>query len=234
MKTSGIIFDLDDTLYDQQLPFYRTVQLLFPACAWPIEDIYKQSRHYSDQLWPAYCAGDISLHEVRIRRIQMAFQDYGLTLFDDPAAHFQEQYERQLASITLFKEAVPLFTLLREKGYLLGIITNGPIEHQLSKIRRLGLLEWFDRDRILISDEIGTAKPEQEIFQHYSKHIGIAPPQLIYIGDSWQNDVVPSIESGWRSIWLNHRGRQPATSHHPLGTIDSLDMIPNLLISAKK
>lgn len=233
MKASGIIFDLDDTLYDQHQPFSQTVELIFPTRSWPVEEIYKQSRHYSDQLWSAYCSGDLSLHDVRTRRIQLAFQDFDLTLSDEQAVQFQNQYERQLASITLFVEAAPLFSLLKEMDFVLGIITNGPIEHQLKKIRQLGLFEWFDRDRILISDEIGIAKPDQEIFRHYRKQIGLAPQQLIYVGDSWHNDVVPSSESGWQSIWFNHRDHRPATQHRPLATIRSLNLIAPLLTSVK-
>jgi FMN phosphatase YigB (HAD superfamily) len=58
-----------------------------------------------------------------------------------------------------------------------------------------------------ISDGLGVAKPDPYIFEYVARKKQIAPSRLIYVGDSWTNDVVPPIVSGWNSIWYNHRNR---------------------------
>lgn len=37
----------------------------------------------------------------------------------------------------------------------MGIITNGPTEHQLKKVRKLGLYDYIDPKRVIVSQATG-------------------------------------------------------------------------------
>lgn len=51
----------------------------------------------------------------------------------------------------------------------LGIITNGPSEHQRDKVRALGVERWIPMERIWISGDLGVGKPHKEIFEAAGK-----------------------------------------------------------------
>ena len=44
------------------------------------------------------------------------------------------------------------------------------------------------------------------------KRLDIAPESLLYIGDSFDNDVIGAKAAGWSVWWFNHQNRQIPTS----------------------
>lgn len=48
----AVLFDVDDTLYDQVIPFQKAYEELFKGSfELSIEELYKRSRYYSDEVW---------------------------------------------------------------------------------------------------------------------------------------------------------------------------------------
>jgi HAD superfamily hydrolase (TIGR01549 family) len=227
----AIFFDLDDTLHDHLKPFHDAFKEIFPEYykTISIETLYLKFRDASDFLWEIYNRNEIELAELRIQRIIHALKDFDIPISNEKAQLFQERYQIQLNHIELFLGVPELLTLLRNKGYLLGIITNGPTEHQLKKIELLGLSKYIPRDLIFISDEVGVAKPNPAIFNEAEKKIMYAPKELLYVGDSWTNDVIGPSRAGWKSIWYNHRKRQPISEYKPLGEVKILSDILRVL-----
>ena len=56
-----------------------------------------------------------------------------------------------------------LLQSLKEK-VTLGIITNGPAQHQWDKVNALGVTEWIPVGHVFISGALGVAKPDKRIF----------------------------------------------------------------------
>lgn len=231
MTFKMIFFDLDDTLHDHLSPFSSAIEIIFPALfqKFSIEEVYKSFRAASDKLWKQYNANELSLDELRIQRIILALKDFYSNVNREQAAQFQEEYEVQLTQLKLFPEVLKLLKDLKIKGYQIGILSNGPTEHQLKKIKNLGLGSFMPRDFIFISDEVGVAKPNPEIFKVTAKKVNYLPKELLYIGDTWVNDIAAPIEAGWQAIWVNHRQREPDSKHQPFAVVESLSEIPDLL-----
>jgi HAD superfamily hydrolase (TIGR01549 family) len=228
----AIFFDLDDTLHDHLQPFSAAFKVIFPAYykSISIEKVYKGFREASDLLWEIYSQHKINLTELRIQRVIDALENFDINISNEQALRFQKRYAWQLKHVELFPEIPELLTLLRNKGYQLGIITNGPTEHQLKKIEILGLEKYIPRDLIFISDEVGAAKPNPEIFDVAANTIAFSPRELLYVGDSWTNDVTGPSNAGWQAIWFNHRKRQPMTADYkPLGEVKCLLDIVSVL-----
>lgn len=233
MAIQAIFFDLDDTLHDHLRPFVNAIHECVPNLPASISDLtlYKEFRRMSDLLWEDYTSGSLSLEELRAQRIMFALETFGIPLSAKEALEFQQQYEKELSVLTLFPDVPALLPRLKKAGFELGIITNGPVDHQFNKIRTLGLLDYIDKERIFISDGVGTAKPDPQIFHYVSDKIGVPPEHLLYIGDTWANDIAASIRAGWQALWFNHRLRKPETSHEPLAEIKELSSIINILSS---
>lgn len=42
------------------------------------------------------------------------------------------------------------------------------------------------------------------IFQKIEQQLNLKPDEILYIGDSWPNDVDGSTQAGWDAIWYTH------------------------------
>ncbi|MFD3448957.1 HAD family hydrolase [Microbacteriaceae bacterium 4G12] len=88
---------------------------------------------------------------------------------------------------------------LKNKGLLLGMITNGFTEFQLQNIRALGIEKYMDT--ILVSEQEGMKKPQAEIFMRALERLGVSPEESIYIGDHPENDVIGARQAGMKAVW---------------------------------
>lgn len=88
-----------------------------------------------------------------------------------------------------------------------GLLTNGFSAQQRAKLARFP--ELAERATVVvISDEIGVAKPARAVFEHAraeaSRATGeaLAPGDVVLVGDSLASDVQGAIGAGWRAVWL--------------------------------
>lgn len=235
----AVFFDLDDTLYDQLEPFRYAVGSVLPEVAgngrdFPLDAVFRRVRHYSDRLWDKYTDGELDLEEMRRQRLQFAFEEFGLALDAPTADALQASYLHGQGQIQLSPGAAELIAGFRDRGLDVGILTNGPVNHQMGKIIALKLEKIIPADRIFISDAVGIAKPDPRVFTHISRNTGHQPEQCLYIGDAWLNDVTASVEAGWHVAWINRRGTVPDTHHEPDLIVEELQHLLPVLLPARK
>ncbi|EQC68765.1 2-haloalkanoic acid dehalogenase [Streptococcus sp. HSISB1] len=136
---TSIVFDVDDTIYDQQAPYRIAVEKCFPDFDMSkINQAYIRFRHYSDVGFPRVMAGEWTTEYFRFWRCKETLLEFGYREIDEATGvHFQEIYEEELENITMLDEMRMTLDFLKEKGVPMGIITNGPTEHQLKKVKNL-------------------------------------------------------------------------------------------------
>lgn len=91
-------------------------------------------------------------------------------------------------------------TLLRlSQKYELGVISNfyGNLRQVL---KELEINEFFSL--ILDSEVTGIRKPDSRLYLHLLNKTSLAPEEIIMVGDSYENDIVPSKNLGFKTIWL--------------------------------
>ncbi|VFA77982.1 HAD family hydrolase [Enterococcus faecium] len=132
MTYKNIVFDLDDTLYDHQLPFKRSVEKCFPTIdIQQIDNIYKRFRYWSDVAFPKYTKKLISIEQLRIFRCQKTMEEFGIdSISRKEALDFQADYEYELDQITMIPEIHQLLLALHKNRIPIGILTNGPVDLQ--------------------------------------------------------------------------------------------------------
>lgn len=122
--------------------------------------------------------------------------------------------------------AIDLVASLRERGVKTGVITNGPPSQHV-KIDALGLRPHLDT--IVVSEEVGVAKPDRAIFDLALDRLDVSPFDAWFIGDHPVNDVMGAHAAGLDAIWLR-RGLDWPLDHPPVGTaIDSLTELAAML-----
>ena len=204
-----IIFDVDDTLYDQAVSFKNTCKKMIdiPFTDQELDKLYIISRKYSDALFDDQVAGKIAVREMHIRRMKDACAEVGIDMTDQQALDFQEAYVAEQQRINLFDEVTELLDLLVENKKQIAILTNGAKGHQSMKINQLKLNRWFPAENIFISGAIGYAKPSLETFAFLERKLGLDKAKTVYVGDSFANDMVGAKQAGWHAVWMNHRNR---------------------------
>ena len=90
----------------------------------------------------------------------------------------------------------------------LGIITNGPTDHQTKKLNQLQLANWIPSQHMIVSQATGFQKPEKEIFQLAEERFNLTAEETLYVGDNYDNDVLGAKRAGWQALWFNHRERK--------------------------
>ena len=201
-KMIGLVFDVDDTLYEQIVAFENAYKSLFDMNI-DMEKFYLLSRYYSDVKFEASRNGEMTMDEYHIYRIQEAAKDLGVFLTDEQALNMQKEYKMNQQKLQMSNITINILKLARKNNVRLGIITNGPSEHQWSKIEALGVERWIDKENIIVSGDYSINKPDVRIFEIMQEKLQLPNDFLYYIGDSIENDIVGANNAGWKSIWIN-------------------------------
>ena len=88
--------------------------------------------------------------------------------------------------LVLFDDAVQTLEALRPR-FKLGLVTNGPSRTQRPKIEQFQLIDYFDL--LIVSEEVGVAKPDPTIFAIALERLGVAPSEALFVGDSPEFDL---------------------------------------------
>ena len=203
----GLVFDVDDTLYEQIVPFENAYKSLFDIDI-DMEQFYLLSRYYSDEKFEASRNGDMTMDEYHIYRIQEAAKDLGVFLTDEQALNMQKEYKKNQQKLQISNITISILELAKENNVKLGIITNGPSEHQWSKVKALGVERWIDKENIIVSGDYSINKPDIRIFEIIQEKLKLPNDSLYYIGDSLENDIVGATNAGWKVIWINRYKRK--------------------------
>jgi len=103
------------------------------------------------------------------------------------------------ASVKRLKAFPQTYRLLEKlKGYPLGIVSNGQRVFSELELRQLGLYGYFRF--VIFSSDFGYKKPDSRIFMAGASQLGLGPNEILYIGDSYENDINPSRGLGMKAM----------------------------------
>ena len=117
---TSIVFDVDDTIYDQQAPYRIAMEKCFPDFDMTrMNQAYIRFRHYSDIGFPRVMTGEWTTEYFRFWRCKETLLEFGYHEIDEEMGnHFQEVYEHELENITMLDEMRMTLDFLKEKHIL--------------------------------------------------------------------------------------------------------------------
>ncbi len=122
-----------------------------------------------------------------------------------------------------FPETDEVLRRLAARGVPLHLVSNST-DYLLASLARRG---WADRfASVTFSQEVGAEKPDPRIFALALRRTGVAPVEVLHVGDSWSADYDGARRAGLRAAWLSRDGRPPP---EPSVTIRDLRGIEPLL-----
>jgi HAD superfamily hydrolase (TIGR01549 family) len=124
----------------------------------------------------------------------------------------EEQIENELSSLTLFDDVIPTLNALQFRGIRIGLCSNlaQPYGAVIGK-----LLADFDLEQFL-SYELGTIKPEAQIYESILDRFHCEPEQCLFIGDTFEADYVDPMAVGMKALHLTRCG---ATQPHQISSL---------------
>jgi putative hydrolase of the HAD superfamily len=217
LKYKHIFFDLDHTLWDFETNSVNALKQIFAdeklqQQGVPIfENFYNRYKKINDRFWARYHNGYATKEQLRVGRFLDTLAEFGIkdaAMAERMAQSYLDLSPRQT---TLFPDTIQVLSYLQGK-YKLHLITNGFAEVQWIKLELSGLRPFFEH--IIISEEVGTQKPDKQIFEIAMQRANTTPDACIMIGDNFNTDIAGAKNAGIDQIYFNpknERVREPAT-----------------------
>lgn len=210
----AVCFDLDDTLFD----YTDYVRAGLREAAAVVEE--RTGHDLADELVALYF--EEGVHEETFDRL---IERHDLPAERLPVGDLVEAFHDSSGALTPYEEAMTVLSALEERGYDLGLITDG--RNGRSKLRRLDLDDRFDA--VFVGPEHGISKTDPTAFTRTLEELGVAPERAAYVGDNPHTDFRESNRLGMYTVRLR-RGRYveraPREDERPDAVVERL---PDLL-----
>ncbi|TVQ28724.1 MAG: noncanonical pyrimidine nucleotidase, YjjG family [Spirochaetaceae bacterium] len=230
MNYDAILIDADDTLFDFEHAEAAALESTLSTLGFDLaaDGWIDTFRRINARAWADYEAGRATSQEIRLRR----FVEF-LTQYDIPAdpAEVSRRYVDHLAECGhLFPGALHLLDTLHGLAPL-ALVTNGIAAVQRSRIARAAIADRFTA--IVISEEVGSQKPDRAIFEHAVAALSTSgapdPSRIVMIGDGLHSDIKGAIDFGIDAIWFNVRNKPADPAIVPTATVRTFDDLYPLL-----
>ena len=212
----AILFDLDNTLFDHDRAeleslkkIYRSYRKLFNGISF--DTFYERFQINNDMFWKKLVAGETNRWQSRHGRFALTLQDCNLDN-SQAAEMFSVYLSIYIHNHYYIDGAENLLRTLKKKKYTLGIITNGFTTVQENKIDGLGIRRYFDT--IVMSEKVGVMKPHPKIFDTALTKIECEARDCLFVGDSYESDVVGALRSGLNAVWFNPKHNPPPVENN--------------------
>jgi putative hydrolase of the HAD superfamily len=203
-----LFFDLDHTLWDFDANAKETLTDLYRYFELDTKlnihfnDFYPRYLYHNEILWDRYHNGLITADELKWKRMWRTLLDFNIAdelLSKELSGKFLEILPTKKL---LFPHTIEILDYLREKKYLLHLITNGFEKTQWSKLNNSGLGTYFTH--VITSEASNSLKPKKEIFEYAMDKANASLRESIMIGDNLEADIQGAINAGMDSVFVNH------------------------------
>ena len=224
----NIFFDIDDTLWytihnsretNYELYQYFNLDRYFNS----FEQFFSIFIDCNEKMWSQYALGKVDMDYINRNRFMCPLRKVGIT--DESIAHnYSEKFFSTLPyKKTLLPNAGELLSYLRGSGkYCLYVLSNGLSKIQYQKLRSGGIYDYFDK--IILSEDIGVAKPQQAIFDFAMSATHSVYKESLMIGDSWVNDIGGAQAVGMDQIYFNPRKESHSSPDPTYEVADLIDI----------
>lgn len=207
MSYDWVFLDADGTLFDYHAAEAAAIEGAFDACGLTFGPaIGRLYTRINAAVWREYERGEISQEALKAERFRRLFATIGVTA---DAEVFSERYLRILSRQTRLLDGAELVVRQLVRRARLLLLTNGIAEVQRPRFAAAPIRDCVDE--IVISGEVGVAKPDPAIFDIALDRAGRpARERVLMVGDNLVSDIAGGACAGLDTCWYN-----PAT--HPNG-----------------
>lgn len=201
-----VFFDIDDTLIDHTGAQNRSLLTIrksyFPNIAQTdFDSIWAEKTR---KFWKLFVEKKLTFKEQQFRRVQTIWEHFEKDVKEEDANKIFSMYLNLYESNwSLFSGIKKSLQILRKKGIRLGIISNGNRAQQDKKLKQTGIYQLLDTKLIIVSEEVGFAKPDLKIFEHAQKISGLSHDEILFFGNDILQDIEPAQEMNWEAVLVD-------------------------------
>lgn len=144
--------------------------------------------------------------------VRIAAKDVGLP--DTAPAYLIDNWD----NLQPWPESKRVFDQLKEKGYLLGVVSNCSLELGRRALSRCDT----SFDAFVTAEEVGFYKPHPNTYRDILSALDVKPDEAVFVAGS-SGDVIGAAAAGMQVVWHNRVGLPPLPGSSPLTEARSLD-----------
>ena len=232
MPPQALIFDLDDTLFDDlgstRAGLAGLTELHPELKALPPAELLRRHAATIAEREAQVYAKTLTPRQARVQRFEALLAEVGVIAPDSELA--AQQYRTAYrAAQALNPGVLDVLEAIRERGIKIGVLTSYARETQQEKVRALGLEPLIDA--LLTYDET-PPKPDPRSYRAICAALNVSPNEAVMVGDHWRNDVAGAVAAGLRAVWYNPAGLAPpdSTPHTSLSSFVPLGRALSVLL----
>ncbi|MCK5174419.1 MAG: HAD family hydrolase [Planctomycetes bacterium] len=223
-----VIFDMDDTLYDE-IDYCRSGFAAVSEFVGGLGNLPDSATKEAifRTLWAEFTAGN------HTSTFNTALEKLGIGYDDGMIGDLVGVYRRHEPDITLPADSKAVLDQLREK-YALGLLSDGFLPAQQLKVKALGIEPYFEH--IVYTEELGRKywKPSEKGFKMLIKALNARGENCVYVADNSAKDFIAPNKLGFETIQLVrphriHTDSPFAPEAAPSHIIGSISQLPGIL-----
>jgi len=211
MFYKGIIFDLDDTIYNYKKCNELAVEEIINYIIINNNKIFKNNNETRFNIKTMYddissktkyeLNNTASSHNKCIYIKQLLEKlNLSYSLFKNIEKLYWESFYKNIQCYDGVKEFIEWN---KKIGIKIGILTDYETEHQIIKLEKLDIIQYIDY--IVTSEEVGIEKPSIQMFSSILKKMKLNSDEVIMIGDNYDKDIKGSQNANILSYWYNEK-----------------------------
>jgi len=220
-----VVFDLDDTLYDEveycKSGFASVSEFLAGLPEMP------PAERLFGTFWKQFTAGN------RTKTFNVALRELGIGCDDKLIQQLIKVYRNHVPRITLPQDCRDVLSQLSGK-FTLALLTDGFLPAQQLKVQALGLEKYFSC--IIYTEQLGREfwKPSPAGFEKLTETLNAKPETIVYVADNQMKDFIAPNKLGFVTIQIIRPARLHIESSQEPGaaaryTIRQISQLPPLL-----
>ena len=226
-KYHVLLFDADGTLFDFEQSERLALEDTFRSFHIDYDpDIHMRLyQEINSKIWAEFEEHTITADALKAERFRRLFDKLKLAI--DPLS-FSDRYLAMLSqNAFLIDHAADLVEKLF-RDHKMVLLTNGLSSVQHPRFRRSSIFQYFDS--VIVSEDVGIAKPHVGIFEHTMKKLGHGQKDdVLMIGDNLRSDIQGGINFGIDTCWYNPEKKKNGNGIRPTYEINHLLQLVNIL-----
>lgn len=218
MRYQYLLIDNDNTLMDFNAAERQALSETLVHYGLPADpDTCTAYHRINDALWKALERGETTQALLKVERFRQLLQY--LNRHDVPPETVAAAYASNLGNYADLLPGAAEFIQALHGKIKIALISNGVSSIQRSRLARCLLTPMFDV--ILISEEVGAAKPDPKMLEIALEQLGCTDKRrAVMMGDSLSADIPAAVNAGIDSIFFSLKGK---TSPLPTYTVFSYE-----------
>ncbi len=206
-KYTDIFFDMDDTIWDFSRATKEALRKVYDTYDLDkyfdsYEEFAQIFKQINRELWDQYRKNEVQRETVAVVRfiytLEKKTRDFPLML----AQRMSDSYlAYTVEDAYLEPYATETIKYLRDKGYRIHIISDGFFEVQIMKIKMAKIASYISQ--LISAEEVGVLKPNPQIFEYAVNKANTTKEKSIYIGNSYEHDVLGAYNAGIDQVFYN-------------------------------